>query len=378
MVYIVRLNLSAVSTELGIIGINNEEYGYLGSVFLISFACGRLINGMLGDKIHPRFMLFIGLILAGVSNIGIYFIDRFLPFIVLWGVNGYAQSMLWGSLLSYISFIAPYEKRVTVVSLLVSSVGVGSVVGLGLALLIKDMLSWKLAFLIPGLMAVIIAFFPLIFFNEPVIKPQKKAKSENHIPILKLLVLPSVYAMLIPAILHGVIKDNISSWAPKYFETITDWNTVIFLIAIPITGMIGRLLYPTIYKLLKFDENRVSIFAGCVCAVSLLPLVFGVKNIVVAAICLSITNAVINIINTSFLSMFPIRFQKTGNVSSVTGMMDFATYMGAGIGSALYGILIKDTDYSIMFYSWIAIAVIISTIVFIIFKNKKLQYFKEN
>ena len=183
--------------------------------------------------------------------------------------------------------------------------------------------------------------------------------------------------MLIPAIMHGVIKDNISSWAPKYFDTITNWNTIIFLIAIPVTGMTGRLLYPAVYKIFKFNENRVSIFASLICGLSLLPLVLGIKNIVVAALCLSITNAAINVINTSMLSMFPIRFQKTGNVSSVTGIMDFATYMGAGIGSALYGVFLKNNDFSFMFYSWIAIAVIICAIIYFIYTHKSFQVEEE-
>ena len=84
MVYMLRLNLSAVSTELDSIGITNAQYGYLGSAFLISFACGRMINGIIGDKIHPRFMLSIGLILAGSANIGMYFTGSFLPYIIFW------------------------------------------------------------------------------------------------------------------------------------------------------------------------------------------------------------------------------------------------------------------------------------------------------
>ena len=97
----------------------------------------------------------------------------------------------------------------------------------------------------------------------------------------------------------------------------------------------------------------------------------GVKNIIVASICLCVTNAAINVINTSMLSMFPLHFAESGNVSSVTGIMDFATYMGAGLGSAFYGATMTGQNYGLMFATWLGIAVAISLLLTIIIKTPK-------
>ena len=43
---------------------------------------------------------------------------------------------------------------------------------------------------------------------------------------------------------------------------------------------------------------------------------------------------------------------------TVSGLMDFRTYSGAGIGSAVYGGMISAFGYSSMFISWLCISVI--------------------
>ena len=46
------------------------------------------------------------------------------------------------------------------------------------------------------------------------------------------------------------------------------------------------------------------------------------------------------------------------NVASISGVMDLATYGGGGIGSLIYGFVIKGFGYTPMFVSWIVISVI--------------------
>jgi predicted MFS family arabinose efflux permease len=57
--------------------------------------------------------------------------------------------------------------------------------------------------------------------------------------------------------------------------------------------------------------------------------------------------------------MFPLRFAEQGLVSSVSGLADFATYLGAGIASAIYGIWIEGgmNGYLFMFLSWAILSI---------------------
>ena len=49
--------------------LTEAQGGLISSVFLGSYAAGQLINGWLGDRLHPRHMMTWGLILAGAMNV---------------------------------------------------------------------------------------------------------------------------------------------------------------------------------------------------------------------------------------------------------------------------------------------------------------------
>lgn len=53
-----------------------------------------------------------------------------------------------------------------------------------------------------------------------------------------------------------------------------------------------------------------------------------------------------------------VRFYSGGMSGTVSGLMDFSTYSGAGIGSAVYGGMISAFGYSSMFILWLCISVI--------------------
>jgi sugar phosphate permease len=64
-------------------------------------------------------------------------------------------------------------------------------------------------------------------------------------------------------------------------------------------------------------------------------------------------------------------YLKSGNVSSVSGILDFASYLGAGISSALYGVIIKYFGYEPMFISWGIISIISIFVIGLINKLRK-------
>ena len=166
--------------------------------------------------------------------------------------------------------------------------------------------------------------------------------------------------MLLPALLHGAIKDNIGTWMALYFVTryaINLESSALFVLLIPTVGMLGRLIYPVCFRISLQRENLISTvcFAGCGVLAAVLCTNPGA---VVAAVCLSFIYALISMINTSALSVFPLRFADKNMVSSVSGVVDFATYLGAGIGSAVYGFWNKGGNFVPMFVSWVIICVV--------------------
>lgn len=80
--------------------------------------------------------------------------------------------------------------------------------------------------------------------------------------------------------------------------------------------------------------------------------------VLMAVAALSLIAAAISMINAALLSIYPTRFDHCGCVSTVVGLMDFMTYLGAGVSSVVYGRLLAHIGYAGMFLSWLVIALL--------------------
>lgn len=136
-----------------------------------------------------------------------------------------------------------------------------------------------------------------------------------------------------------------------------------YILLIPVIGFLGRIAYTPLYLMVREHENNVTIIGFLVCTILSCLLCFDKIGMVLSVIALGGIYAAVSVINTSILSIYPLRYTETGNISSVSGIMDFATYLGAGISSAVYGIVIKHLGYLPMFISWVVISVISMLIV---------------
>ena len=66
-VYIARNILGATTPMIVESGYGEEYVGTISSTFFFFYAFGQLINGFLGDKIKARYMISVGLLMAGVT-----------------------------------------------------------------------------------------------------------------------------------------------------------------------------------------------------------------------------------------------------------------------------------------------------------------------
>jgi len=358
-IYAARLNLAQASPALIEGGIlTSEQYGFLGSAFFWVYACGRLMNGMIGDRAAPWVMVSLGLLLTGVANLFIGVLPAYLLILLLWCINAYGQSMLWSSLLRCMTGLYGKETADQKVPILVSSVSVGNIAGIVLCTWMVDTLGIRAAFLAPGLVTVLMGVLALIVLRSV---PTPPAPAKQGFPIAEFIRDRRIRGMLLPALFHGVIKDNIGTWMALYFVTrygINLESSALFVLLIPTVGMVGRLVYPMCYKLSGNRENMISVLSFAVCGILAAILCMNPGSPWVAAVCLSLIYALISIVNTSTLSMFPLRFAEKNMVSSVSGVADCFTYLGAGIGSAVYGFWNKGGDFVPMYSSWIVLCVL--------------------
>ena len=376
-IYIARLNLSMASPALTSLGIiTKAQIGLLGSVFSVIYAVGRLVCGGLSDHKPPFVMIGSGLLLASAANIGFSylvgfsFIPPFWAMLALWSLNAFAQSMLWSSILCVITSVFGETRAKRLNSFMVTAVAVGNIAGILVDSRLILLLGFSSAFLIPGWFTLIMgaaAFIALHKIKAPGIPAVRTKKAfPSELPRDRELL-----AALIPAFLHGAMKDNISLWMAVYFTDsfcVDLGSSANFVLFIPVVGFAGRMIYPLLYRLCKEREHMVSVIGFIVCLAASIPLCLGVGSPVAAMFLLGSIYAAVSVINTSFLSIYPVRYASRGRVASVSGIMDFVTYLGAGLSSVVYGFV----GYLPMFASWAVVSVVSLTVLArLIYGSKK-------
>ncbi len=357
-IYIARLNLSMASPAMREAGIlSAAELGFIGSAFSVVYSCGRLFNGILGDRIAPKLLIVTGLLLTAAANLLIGILPPYILILVLWCVNAFGQSMLWSAMLKTMTDIYGKTQADKKVPILVSSVSAGNILGILFSARLVGWFGIRAAFFVPGIMTAVMGALAAYIIPATHIE---NAQSKPF-PFKALFGDKKIRTILLPAMFHGAMKDTISLFMAVYFlDTFgvdlaaSSW----YVLLIPTVGLVGRLIYPACYRLLQQREHLLSLICFIICAAFAALLCFPLRTPLIAAIALSMIYALVSMVNTSILSMFPLRFAKQDLVASVSGITDFATYLGASIASAIYGLLIENGGYRYMFLSWAVLSLL--------------------
>lgn len=366
--YISRQSLSMATSVIKELKIMDAaQIGILGSIFSAVYSCGRLINGRLGDKIPPRILVPAGLMLIAISNFSFGFFPPFPVLALLWAINAFGQSTMWGCMLVVLGNTLPPEKLSRGMSVYTTVLSVGTIAGIFAATGAINIKGVSYAFFVPGVLGAVFAIVTAFAYKGVKLKAEEKSAKAEIFSLKDILREKELISSIFPAFCHGVIKDNITLWMSVYFVerfAVNLESSALFIFLIPAFGLVGRLLYPSVYTLCKNNFKKVNVLAFLTCGAFSLPLVFirssadfSVLLPVIAAFCLGMINLCINILNHSLLAVFPLEFSKNGATSTISGILDFFAYFGAAASSLFYGFLLKYTDYSYMYLSWVIVCV---------------------
>ena len=150
-IYIARLNLSMASPEMLQHGYLTEvQLGFIGSAFSVVYSSGRLLNGVLGDRLKPWLLITAGLLLTCCANLLLGFLPVYVLILMLWCLNAFGQSMLWSSMLRSMTSLYTKAQADRMAPILPSSVAVGNILGILLSSWLVSRFGIRAAFLVPG------------------------------------------------------------------------------------------------------------------------------------------------------------------------------------------------------------------------------------
>jgi len=181
--YFCRVNMSVVAAALyeddpvGF-GFTEAQMGNVFSTLTICYAIGQFVNGQLGDRFGSRNVVMVGILGSVVCNylVGIMSQvsddpDVVLGWItVLWGINGFFQSMGWSLMVKALAMWFPLDIRGKVMGWGGTCYQWGSAFGTAAAIFLAptDDDTWRAAFYVPATYFLIIGIaWWFLFRNSP-------------------------------------------------------------------------------------------------------------------------------------------------------------------------------------------------------------------
>ena len=74
-----------------------------------TYGAGQLISGFLGDRIEPKKLILVGLLLTITTNFLLPFCKEASQMTVIWAVNGFAQALIWPPLVRIMTSVFKKE-----------------------------------------------------------------------------------------------------------------------------------------------------------------------------------------------------------------------------------------------------------------------------
>lgn len=371
-VYILRVNFSSamplISDQLHV---SNALLGAMGSAFFITYAIGQLVNGFIADSVSPFKFVILGLVGTIGANWGISLCRHFVIIIVLWACNGYFQSIFWASLTRILSFYFDKSKHSMVATTMSSSMVGGFIVSwVVLARLLGDQ-SWDRFFFVPALLGTLLLCIWIFTAQKArnIEIPRQQLSISSFKNTVKFMIQNKMYLFCLICFCLGFVKESISVWGPTITGELLGVDiksSAFILLLIPIANLCGMLLSKMLIDRFKGNEIRtlVSMY-GCMALGGGLLFLFKDHLIFATILLLAEISAMSYGCNSILLSFIPLAFSKYNLVSTLVGIFDFSSYIGASISSLVVGAVLINGNWTSVAFLWMLLSVLAISLCFL-------------
>ena len=360
--YLCRLNLSTVLDKASLgLGVTVEYLGIASSIYFCTYAVGQLINGFVGDRVTPHKFIIFALLMTGTINVLLGIQNNPVVFLILWGTNGFCQSMFWSTLLRLLSFYSGDEEKKGVSTVMTTCSVVGyflSWVVLGYTL---EPCDFHVYFMIPGALA--LCLVPVWYVLSRKLEFSKAVAERNPTPpvpvVLKEIIHDRLFYVCFLCIVVGAIREGTTFWLPTIFSGVLGLgnDSLLYLMLVPIAMLCG--VFFARWALGKCGDNvRSAMIATTVCStvIALILFLTSGHTSVLTVILIVLLIASMNASNWFDISYYPMCFSERNIVATLIGIFDFASYMGASLMSGTLGVLLNRFGWRFLTLVWLMLA----------------------
>ncbi len=378
-------------------GLSKETLGWVSSAMLWSYAMGQAINGNLADKFGGRRIMSLGAILSCFANWVVSFSSGFGSLIFPWAVNGYFQALGWAPGSRLLSNWWGIGERGKVYGFYVFAAGCASVLSYITSIAVLDVLhlDWRWIFRIPVLLMLGGGiFFYLVARERPedlgfqaldtgvanqgdkahaILENQQESSWARYKAVLK------NWRLIVAALSLGfqnAARYGLIVWVPVHFfgsnwakspDAVIDpkWISV----ALPVGMAIGALSNGWISDKLFGSKRYKAIMLYMVLGAMTSVWMFSIPgHSILGVVALFLCGFFVYGPASSFWALCPdlVGSRRAG---TATGIMNFASYLFAGLGEPLIGRMLDTSDNTALIFPIVAVSCVISAFVAMFIKR---------
>jgi sugar phosphate permease len=363
--YLCRVNIAVALPAIQLdLGWERSAIGLIGSVFLWTYALGQLINGTLGQRANARWFVGAGMLASAACNALFGSASWLWPMVILWGINGWAQSMGWGAIMKTIAAWFDARRRGRIAALFSPCFVLGHFTAWAAGGWIAGRLGWRYAFWLPAIVFGAMGATWLVGIRN---SPQEAGFSDRGAGatqadatigeiIRSILSHPRLRWAAVTCVFASMIKDGLTLWAPTFLVDAIGMPVERAALAasiLPLFGLCGSLLAGWLSdRLFRSREGPGIVGLSLIVAVAMVGFAtVGNRSPWLAVALLGVCGTAVYGINSLLLTSVPLSFEHVG---AVAGFLDFCSYAGGGISALAVGQLLDWQNWSAVFLYWLA------------------------
>ena len=331
--YVTRNILSVSTPEMIKEAFFTKEYtGLLSSVCFIFYAVGQLINGFIGDMVHPKYMIIMGL---GVSSISTFAIPLFDNRIIHFG---FGLSMLRGPLMKVIS----ENTAATHARMICTLFSMAGFAGPLIASLLSIFFEWRAVFTVTGIISVFITVASVTVISllekrgEIKFTPKKEKGVLNS--ILSVFKLEDFFFYMFISAIGEIAGSSITFWIPTYTTEHLGFSgdaaSTIYSV-VSLTTLFTPFITLVIYEKLIRNGVKLALVMYVLSAVFFIAVRFTAAplvNVIMLIIAKMAAAAASSIVWSAYIP----GLARSGKVSSANGVIDAAGYAMASLANVIF------------------------------------------
>ena len=367
--YVCRMSINVVKQPLIDEDILSAgQLGLIGSALLFVYAVGKFLNGFIADYCNIRRFMATGLFISAVVNLlmgafGLFdgmlsTMLIFIMFAVLWGINGWMQSM--GSAPGVISLSRwfPQSRRGSYYSLFSTSPYIGEFISYNLLALVVAWLGWQAGFIVAAIAGLAGALIILIFVSdtpescglpsvqelsgEAMTKEDKMPTRELQKMILKH---PGIWVIAISSAFIYITRYAIAGWGVLFLQKargfdLADASQVIAFSAI--SGVLGTVLAGWLSdRVFRGDRVKPAVLSGILGTLSLILFLFVGGGFVLNIFYVSLFSLSVGVLYCIVAGLMAVDIVPRKATGAALGVVGISSYIAAGLQDITSGYLIQ-------------------------------------